>query len=115
MTFNRMVVAAAAATALAGATAGQASAMALPACAAKLAAPATGPTASCVFLESSSYADGGSHTIQFQYDYPGGGTFDGNIFIDDVSIDATNAPARRAFGRHVDKAVAAKQRKHAKR
>jgi hypothetical protein len=55
--FKRVTVCAAAATALAGATAGQASAMAMPVCAAKLAAPATGPTASCVFLESSSYAE----------------------------------------------------------
>lgn len=66
-------------------------------------------------IDVSSYADGAPHTIQFQYDYPGGGTFDGNIFIDDVSIDATSTPARRAFGRHVEKSVAAKQRKHARR
>ncbi|HEU4663805.1 MAG TPA: hypothetical protein VFS55_07230 [Dokdonella sp.] len=65
-------------------------------------------------IDISSYADGAQHTIQFQYDYPGGGAFDGNIFIDDVSIDATNAPARRAFGRHVEKSVAAKLRKAAK-
>jgi len=66
-------------------------------------------------IDISSYADGAQHTIQFQYDYPGGGTFDGNIFVDDVSIDATNTPARRAFGRHLEKAVAAKLRKQAKR
>ena len=66
-------------------------------------------------IDISGYADGAEHTIQFQYDYPGGGAFDGNIFIDDVSIDATNAPAHRAFGRQVDKAVAAKMRKSAKR
>jgi hypothetical protein len=66
-------------------------------------------------IDISSYADGAQHTIRFQYDYPGGGTFDGNIFVDDVSVDATSTPARRAFGRHIEKAVAAKLRKHAKR
>ena len=54
--FSRVALCAVAATALAGATAGQASAQALPACVAKLAAPATGPNASCVFVENSGYA-----------------------------------------------------------
>ena len=55
--FKRVAVSAVAATALAGATAGQASAQALPVCVARLAAPATGPTASCVFAENSGYAE----------------------------------------------------------
>ena len=56
--FNRVAVCAVSATALAGVTAGQASARALPVCVAKLAAPATGPTASCVFLEENiNYAE----------------------------------------------------------
>lgn len=66
-------------------------------------------------IDISSYADGAEHTIQFQYDYPGGGTFDGNIFIDDVSIDPTDTPARHAVGHHVDPTIAAKLRKTAKR
>ncbi|HEY6942254.1 hypothetical protein [Dokdonella sp.] len=65
-------------------------------------------------IDIGSYADGAQHVLQFQYDYPGGGAFDGNIFIDDVSIDPTSTPARHAFGRHVEKAVAAKLRKQVK-
>jgi len=62
-------------------------------------------------IDVSSYADGASHTIQFAYDYPGGGSTDGNILIDDVSVDATNAPDRHAFGRHVARADAARLHK----
>ncbi len=62
-------------------------------------------------IDISSYADGASHTIQFGYTYPGGGSADGNILIDDVSIDATSTPDRRAFGRHVTQADAAKLHK----
>ena len=66
-------------------------------------------------IDISSYADGGQHTIQFQYDYPGGGDSDGNVFIDDISIDATATPDHRAFGHYVSRADGAKLRKRAKR
>jgi hypothetical protein len=65
-------------------------------------------------IDVSSYADGAQHAITFQFDYPGGGDSDGNLFIDDVSIDASPTPDRRAFGRHTAPADAAKLRKHAK-
>lgn len=65
-------------------------------------------------IDVSSHADGAQHAITFQFDYPGGGETDGNLFIDDISIDASATPDRRAFGRHVEKPVAAKLRKHAK-
>lgn len=66
-------------------------------------------------IDISSYADGGSHTILLQYDYPGGGNTDGYVFIDDVSIDATATPDRRAFGHHMTKAEAMTLRKQARR
>lgn len=52
-----------------------------------------------VSVDIGSYADGGTHTIKFEYVYPGGGS-DGGIIIDDVTIDPTSvasrAPARAA-------------------
>ena len=55
-TFNRVAVCVVSATAVAGVAAGQASAAVFPACAAKLAAPATGQTVSCSFQENSGWA-----------------------------------------------------------
>jgi hypothetical protein len=65
-------------------------------------------------IDVSSYADGGNHTILFQFDYPGGSA-DGNIFIDDVTIDPTSTPSHVAIGTHVSRTDAAKLRKSAKR
>jgi len=65
-------------------------------------------------IDIGGHADGGTHTIELRYDYPGGGSTDGYIFIDDVSIDATDAPQRRAFGRHMTRAEAMKLRRHAR-
>ena len=66
-------------------------------------------------IDVSSYADGGSHTILLQYDYPGGGISDGAIFIDDVSIDPTSTPERPAIGNHLSNARVQKLHKKARR
>ncbi len=54
-------------------------------------------------IDISTYADGAAHTVEFRYDYDDAGAtgLDGNIFIDDATIDATAArptapPAVRA-------------------
>lgn len=66
-------------------------------------------------IDISSYADGAPHAIEFKYEYPGAGATDGNLLIDDVSIDATPTPNRQAFGRHLSRTDARTLRKHAKR
>jgi len=66
-------------------------------------------------IDISTYADGQPHLVKFQYDYPGGGSSDGNTFIDDVSIDATATPNRRAFGRYVSATDGAKLHRRAER
>jgi hypothetical protein len=38
-------------------------------------------------IDLGAYADGAVHALKFQYDYPGGAE-DGDIFIDDVTVDA---------------------------
>ncbi len=49
-------------------------------------------------IDVSAYADGAAHTIQFQYVYDDAGAtgIDGNIFIDDVTVDPTSASTQRA-------------------
>jgi len=44
-------------------------------------------------VDITTYADGGTHTIEFRYEYDdtGGTGTDGNVFIDDVTIDTTAA------------------------
>lgn len=52
-------------------------------------------------IEIGAYADGTAHVIEFRYAYPdsGGSGVDGNLFIDDVTIDAEAArPAPTATG-----------------
>lgn len=69
-------------------------------------------------IDLGSYADGGQHVIEFKFDYPGGGDpdagGDGILLIDDVSVDATDAPARVAIGKHVERSrlKAGFKRKH---
>lgn len=46
-------------------------------------------------VDISSYADGGTHVVKFEYVYPGGGS-DGGTLIDDVTIDSTSFASRRA-------------------
>ena len=48
-------------------------------------------------IDVSTYADGAAHTLQFEYVYDDAGAsgLDGNVFIDDVTVDAT--AARRAL------------------
>jgi uncharacterized membrane protein len=41
-------------------------------------------------IDIGTYADGAAHVVQFTFDYPGG-PVDGDLFIDDVSIDAVGA------------------------
>ncbi|MGN6519541.1 MAG: ExeM/NucH family extracellular endonuclease [Dokdonella sp.] len=43
-------------------------------------------------IDVTAYADGGVHVIRFEYDYDGTGSTDGNTFVDDVTIDRTQAP-----------------------
>jgi len=38
-------------------------------------------------IDISSFADGASHVIQFQYVYDGSGSSDGDVLVDDVSVD----------------------------
>ncbi len=56
-------------------------------------------------IDISSYADGGDHLLIFEFTYLGGGESDGALFIDDVSIDTTNAPARATTGKRVDRSA----------
>lgn len=64
-------------------------------------------------IDISAWADGADHVLRFQYDYPGGGSTDGSVYIDDVSIDPTDTPTTvGAVGRHVDAATAAAMRRH---
>lgn len=61
-------------------------------------------------IDIGAWADGGSHVLRFQYDYPGGGSTDGSLFLDDVSIDTTDTPMVKVPGRNV--APAALERLH---
>ncbi|MEP7043799.1 MAG: hypothetical protein ABI843_12100 [Dokdonella sp.] len=62
-------------------------------------------------IDVSSFADGAAHVVLFQYDYPGGDA-DGNIFIDDVTVDAVGATGPLGSGHRVTRTAAAKLRKH---
>jgi hypothetical protein len=60
-------------------------------------------------IDIGSYADGNVHLVKFQYVYTDGGDgIDGDIFIDDVTVDATAARGTM----HRDAPVTRHQRKH---
>jgi len=48
-------------------------------------------------VDISTYADGAAHLIDFTFDYPGGAQ-DGDIFIDDVTVDPTGTTVTKAPG-----------------
>ncbi|HEY0180556.1 MAG TPA: hypothetical protein VGC30_13130 [Dokdonella sp.] len=49
-----------------------------------------------IAIDISRYATGTPHVIAFEYTYDGRGTTDGNLFIDDVTLDPMSASSAKA-------------------